>query len=42
MERHQFASLDEVKGRVSLQQTPDPAAFERAHYIRTLQDWPTR
>jgi len=42
MERHQIASLDDMKGRVSLQQAPDPAAFERAQYIRILQDWPAR
>jgi hypothetical protein len=28
-----------VRGRVSLKQTTDPAAFERANYIRALQSW---
>ena len=32
-------SLEEVKGAVSLETTRDPAAFERAHYIRTLHSW---
>ena len=41
MERHHIASVDEIKGRVSLKNSADPAAFERAHYIRVLQDWPT-
>ena len=39
MERHEVASVHEMKGRVSLKQSPDPAAFERAHYIRALQSW---
>ena len=32
-------ALDDVRGAVSLQKTGDPAAFERAHYIRTLHSW---
>jgi dihydroorotate dehydrogenase (fumarate) len=39
MERHEISSLADAKGRVSLEHTPDPAAFERAHYIRSLQEW---
>lgn len=39
MEWHKMAKLDEVRGRVSLKQTKDPAAFERANYIRALQSW---
>jgi dihydroorotate dehydrogenase (fumarate) len=39
MERHEVASVSEMKGRVSLKQSPDPAAFERANYIRALQSW---
>jgi dihydroorotate dehydrogenase (fumarate) len=39
MEWHKLATLAEVRGRVSLDHTPDPAAFERANYIRTLQHW---
>jgi dihydroorotate dehydrogenase (fumarate) len=31
--------LDEVRGRLSLQRAGDPAAVERAAYIRTLQTW---
>jgi dihydroorotate dehydrogenase (fumarate) len=33
------ASLDEVRGRCSLQHARDPRAFERAQYIRTLHSW---
>jgi dihydroorotate dehydrogenase (fumarate) len=39
MEWHKAASLGEVRGRASLKQTEDPAAFERANYIRALQSW---
>jgi dihydroorotate dehydrogenase (fumarate) len=41
MEKHQISRLDDVRGRASLKQTADPAAFERANYIRTLQSWKT-
>jgi hypothetical protein len=37
-----FQCIDAVSqmiGRASLQVSPDPASFERAHYIRTLQSW---
>jgi dihydroorotate dehydrogenase (fumarate) len=36
---HQVASLEDVKGSLSLRNASDPGAFERAHYIRTLQSW---
>ena len=39
MEWHKAARLSEVRGRASLRQTEDPAAFERANYIRALQSW---
>lgn len=39
MERHRVARLNDMRGRASLARTPDPAAFERAHYIRSLQTW---
>jgi dihydroorotate dehydrogenase (fumarate) len=39
MERHQIAHIDDVRGRASLKLSSDPAAFERAQYIRTLQSW---
>ena len=39
MEWHKLTRLDEVRGRASLKQTADPAAFERANYIRALQSW---
>jgi dihydroorotate dehydrogenase (fumarate) len=39
MERHDLNRLDDWRGRVSLEQTTDPAAYERANYIRMLQSW---
>lgn len=39
MERHAIASLDEMRGEASLHRVTDPAALERAGYIRTLQSW---
>ncbi len=37
---HHATSLDGMRGVVSLETKRDPGAFERAHYIRTLQSWP--
>ena len=39
MEWFKLTRLDEVRGRASLKHTADPAAFERANYIRALQSW---
>jgi dihydroorotate dehydrogenase (fumarate) len=39
MESHGFAKIDDVRGRLSLANSPDPSAFERASYIRTLSSW---
>ena len=39
LERQKLDSLEQVKGSVSLETRRDPSAFERAHYIRTLQSW---
>ena len=39
LEWQRVASVDLMRGKVSLRQAPDPGAFERAHYIRTLQSW---
>jgi dihydroorotate dehydrogenase (fumarate) len=39
LEWHNMGSLAEARGRLSHQQTQDPAAYERANYIRTLQSW---
>ena len=39
MEKHEFESVDEMQGLMSQKRVSDPAAFERAHYIRTLQSY---
>jgi dihydroorotate dehydrogenase (fumarate) len=40
MEDHGYASLTELRGSMSMSRCPDPTAFERANYLRTLQSWP--
>jgi len=39
MTRMKFGSLDEIRGKLSLRDVPDASAFERAHYLQTLQSW---
>ena len=39
LEWNKASSLAEVRGKLSLQTTGDPAAFERAHYIKSLHTW---
>ena len=39
MEDHEYTSLRQMQGSMSLARCPDPAAFERANYIRVLQGW---
>ena len=39
MERHKISSLDEMRGVASPYKTTNPAAFERANYIRVLHNW---
>ena len=39
MEWQRIQSVDEMRGKLSLQSSPDPASFERANYIRTLHEW---
>jgi dihydroorotate dehydrogenase (fumarate) len=36
MDRHGFETLEQLRGRLSQRSVPDPAAFERANYIKTL------
>jgi len=37
---HEYASLAQARGSMSLLRCPDPEAFERANYLQTLQRWP--
>lgn len=39
LEWHNMGSLGEARGRLSHRTTQNPAAYERANYIRTLQSW---
>ncbi|MFZ2486724.1 MAG: dihydroorotate dehydrogenase-like protein [Anaerolineae bacterium] len=39
MEEHEYDSVDMLKGSLSQRKVADPAAFERANYMRTLQSY---
>jgi dihydroorotate dehydrogenase (fumarate) len=39
LEEHEFESLRQMQGSMSFLRCPDPAAYERANYIRLLQSW---
>ena len=39
MDEHGYVSLAELQGSMNLSRCPDPTAFERANYLRTLQSW---
>jgi dihydroorotate dehydrogenase (fumarate) len=41
MEEHEYESVTQLRGALSLANCPDPAAFERANYLKTLQLWKT-
>jgi dihydroorotate dehydrogenase (fumarate) len=39
LEEHEYESLSQMRGSMSLLRCPDPRTFERLHYIQTLQSW---
>ena len=39
---HEYESLDQLRGSLSLQRCPNPAAHERANYVTILQSWRTK
>jgi dihydroorotate dehydrogenase (fumarate) len=39
MEEQDYRSLDQMRGSLSLKHCPNPDAFERTNYLRTLQLW---
>ncbi len=39
MEEHEYESLAQLRGSMSLARCPDPRAFERGDYMRVLQTW---
>jgi dihydroorotate dehydrogenase (fumarate) len=42
LEDHEYDSLRQAQGSMSLERSPDPAAFERGNYMRVLQTWRPR
>jgi dihydroorotate dehydrogenase (fumarate) len=41
MDRHRYERVEQLRGLLSQRSVPDPAAFERANYIKTLASHPT-
>jgi dihydroorotate dehydrogenase (fumarate) len=39
LDDHQYESVDQMRGSMSLRHCPDPSVFERANYLRVLQLW---
>lgn len=39
MQEHEWASLEDMRGNMSLEKVPDPAAYERGNYMMLLQGW---
>jgi len=39
MQEHDYSDVSEMRGCLSHKNSPDPAAFERANYLRVLQLW---
>jgi dihydroorotate dehydrogenase (fumarate) len=39
MDEHEYDSIDIMKGSLSQQSCPEPAAFERANYMKVLGSW---
>jgi dihydroorotate dehydrogenase (fumarate) len=39
MEAHEYASIEQMRGSLSHQNSPNPQALERANYMRILQGW---
>jgi dihydroorotate dehydrogenase (fumarate) len=39
LEEHEYGSLAQMQGSMSLERSPNPEAFERANYMRVLHAW---
>jgi len=39
MEANEFASIEKMRGNMSLRHSPNPGAYERANYMQILQTW---
>jgi dihydroorotate dehydrogenase (fumarate) len=42
LEAHEYASIRQMQGSMSYRSVPDPAAFERANYMRVLSSYVLR
>lgn len=42
MDEHEYESLAQMCGSMSLRKSPDPGAFERGNYMRILRSWSVR
>ena len=42
MESKEYHSVDEMKGAMSQQSVANPAAFERANYIKILEEYKSK
>jgi dihydroorotate dehydrogenase (fumarate) len=42
MEQHEYESIRQMQGSMSQQRTADPAAFERANYLKVLRSYAVR
>jgi dihydroorotate dehydrogenase (fumarate) len=41
LDEHEYESIAQMQGSMSQQNTAEPAAFERANYMKVLQSWQT-
>jgi dihydroorotate dehydrogenase (fumarate) len=39
MEQHEYESIAQMKGALSQRSCPEPAAFERANYMKVLDSY---
>ena len=39
---HEYESLNQMRGSMNLENSPNPAAYERANYMRALTEWSGR
>jgi len=39
LEEHDYESVQQMHGSMSLLRCPDPRAYERANYVQVLQNW---
>jgi dihydroorotate dehydrogenase (fumarate) len=39
LQSHEYESLEQMRGSMSLRTSPDPSAFERGNYMKILRSW---